>query len=241
MVPDIFRDLDRVAAEEFNFLVDQKGSKAPTVEFWRDYFLAYSIAEDLQFLVGMERGCLVPFIFIHSRRERLVMFYFPKLLAHLGYSVYSREVESCAKLAELFSVEEYRKLEGVIASEWPAYLNKCAQALNENFDAIVGLVHSASQGSMAEEIGTVAQQGVPVIGAGSYFIHKPILPITRDDFWRLADRGFVPSYSPVTCPLCGGTGNMGVRKLRPTSFLGWFRKKPVELFCLQCDQISVIK
>jgi hypothetical protein len=241
MVPDIFRDLDRVAAQEFAFLVHQKGSKAPTVEFWRDYFLVYPIAEDLQFQVGMERGTLVPFIFIHSHREQLVVFYFPKLVASLGHSLYSREAESCAKLAEFFSIEEYRKLEGVIASEWPAYLNKCAQVLNENFDAIVGLVRSASQGSMGAEIGTVVRQGVPAIGAGSYFIHKRILPIERDDFWRLADRGFSPSYAPVTCPLCGGTGNMGVRKLRPTSFLGWFRKKPVELFCLQCDQVSIIK
>jgi hypothetical protein len=77
MVPDVFRDLDRVAAREFAFLVDQRGSESLTVEFWRDYFLVYPIAEDLQVRVGMERGTLVPFIAIHSHRERLVVFRFP--------------------------------------------------------------------------------------------------------------------------------------------------------------------
>jgi hypothetical protein len=163
------------------------------------------------------------------------------VLGFLGHSLYSSEAESCAKLAELFSVEEYRKLEGVLSSEWPVYLNKCARVLDENFDAVVGLVRSASQGSLAEEIGVVLQPGVPTLGAGSYFAHKRILPIEREDFWRLADRGFSPSYAPVTCPSCSGTGNVGVRELRPASFLGWFRKKPVELFCLQCDQVSSIK
>jgi hypothetical protein len=239
-VPDIFRDLDRVAAQEFAFLVDQKGSKPPTVEFWRDYFLVYPIAEDLQVRVGMERGTPdPPFVFIHYNRERLVSFNFSKLLAALVLSVDSSEAQNCARLSQSFSIEEYRRLEGPLASEWPAYLRECARILSDHFDAVIARVRSASQESAAAGIGVVLPEGIPVIGAGAHFIHKRALPIEREDFWRLTDRGFAPSYLPVTCPLCGGTGNMGVRKLKPTSFLAWFMKRPVELFCLKCDQISV--
>ena len=239
MVPDVFRDLDRIAAQEFGFLVDQKGSKPPTVEFWRDYFLVYRIAEDLQVRVGMERGAVIPFVFIHSHRERLIQFDFVSLLAALELFIDSSDVRDCARLAQSFSIEEYRRLEGVLASEWPVYIRECAKKLDDHFDAIVARARSASQDSRAEGIGAVMPEGVPIIGAGTYFIHKRILPVERDDFWRLTDRGFAPSYSPVTCPLCGGTGNMGVRKLKPISFLAWFRKRPVEFFCLKCDQISV--
>ncbi len=222
MVPEVFRDFDRVAAQEFAFLVDQKDSKPPTVEFWRDYVLVYPIAEDLQVRIAMERGTPIAFIAIHSHRERLVSFDFPTLLAALGLSVDSSEARSCAR-----------------SPEWPVDLRECARELNDHFDAILARVRSASQESTAAGIGTVVPAGVPVIGAGAHFIHKPILPIERDDFWRLIDRGFAPSYSPVTCPLCGKTGNIGVRELKPTSFFAWFRERPMEFFCLKCDQISM--
>lgn len=238
MVPDIFRDLDQVTVQEFSFLVDQKGSKAPWVEFWRDYFLVYPIAEDLQVRVGMERGTVVPFVFLQYHKERLVMFHFPSLLAALELSVDSPDVRDCARLARSFSIEEYRRLEGVLASEWPLYLKECARVLHDHFDAIVARARSASLESDAEGIGAVVPAGVPAIGAGAYFLHKRILPIERDDFWRLVDRGFTPSYAPVTCPSCGVMDNMGLRKLKPASFLGWFKRRPVELFCLRCDQIS---
>lgn len=56
MIPGYFREFDRVAQESFGFLVSEK----PTVEFWRDYYLAYELPNDKKMGVGIERGMGVP-------------------------------------------------------------------------------------------------------------------------------------------------------------------------------------
>ncbi len=238
-IPQTFRDLDRVVAQDFGFLVDRKGCNPPTVEYWRDYFLVYSLPEDLRFRIGMERGTVVPFIFIEYHQDRLVLFHLPQLLDAMGLFLDDSEFPNSARLAESFSTEEYERLESTLFSEWPKHLRESARVLDQHFDAIVSRVQSASQESGAQEIGYVMREGVPVIGAGAHFLHRRILPIERNEFWRIVDRGFAPSYAAATCPLCGETGNMGIREQIPTSFFEQFRRRPVELYCLRCDEISV--
>ena len=236
MLPDIFRELDQVAAREFAFLVDQEGSQPPTVEYWRDYFLVYLISDDVRVRVGMERGTTVPFLFLDYQKERFVTFYWPRLLSAMGLTMHSSEFRNCLRLAESFSISEYWRLKKELQSEWPKYLKECARVLQENFRDIVARVRSASQEGEAQGIGTVVPEGVAVIGAGSHFIHKSILPIEREDFWRLIDQDSAPTYAQVRCSFCGESGNMGVRKPKPTSFRGWFRKRRVELLCLKCGR-----
>lgn len=225
MLPGVFRQLDEVAYDCFGFLEQEADCPEPTVEYWRDYFLAYQLADDVRLRVGMERSWLLPFLFVDYRDQGHVQFELREILRELDVTVDTARFPACDQLS---SSEGSGKLalhaskKTVLESEWPEYLRQYSTALRQHFDDVLDFARTKGSSraeagqSNSDGPGLVLQQvgGDPpsaVIGAGSYFEQREFEPVTRSEFWKILDRGYAVSYLAATCPSCKSTGNFGVR------------------------------
>ena len=212
MIPDEFRELDKVASESLAFLVHEKGCTGPTVEYWRDYFLVYQLSDDLLFKVGMERSWLVPFLFLEYYWEGgLTHFELDKVLNKLGIAVDTTAFPVCQGLADKSISMKSATQEEQLKQEWPRYLRAYAKALREHFDAVIDHVQTSRVG------GTVLKEGSSVIGAGSHFMgahhsDASFSPVDRETFWKITDKEFAVTYSSFRCPSCAYEGNVGIER-----------------------------
>lgn len=217
MIPDQFREFDRVARESFSFLVSEKGCSEPTVEYWRDYYLAYELPRDIKINVGTERGMgksgwLGVFINIAYLGEGHVLYFLGSVL------------------------EELRIPVGAEQQAWPVSVKEYATAVKDNFESVIDYIRThglkrAKQGpdSESEEPGLVlrgADGSVTksvCIGAGVHFWGSQFLPIGRESFWEIVDKGYSPSYVACRCPSCGYVGNVGQRQSAVFASLKYFK------------------
>lgn len=213
MIPDYFREFDRVARESFSFLVSENGCSEPTVEYWRDYYLAYELPSDLKINVGTERGIgkagrLGVFINIAYVGEGLVLFFLDPVLEELGIPV------------------------GAGQQSWPNNIKEYAAVVKEHFESIVDYVRAhgverAKQGpdSGSQESGLVLRGSdgsltkSVCIGAGVHFWGSQFLPIDVETFWGIVNEGYSPSYVACRCPSCGYIGNVGQRQTGAVAFV----------------------
>ena len=206
MIPDQFREFDRVARESFSFLIRDRGCSEPTVEYWRDYYLAYEPPSDVKISVGTERGMgpagwLGVFINIAYRGEGHVLFFLDDILGKLGVPTEAGK------------------------QGWPKSIQEYAAIFDTHFERIVDYVRArgverARQGpeSGPPESGLVVRGAdgsaakTTCAGAGVHFWGSRYLPIDREPFWKIVDKGYLPSYVECRCPSCGYVGNVGQRQ-----------------------------
>ena len=206
IIPDEFREFDRVARESFGFLVQEMGCSEPAVEYWRDYYLVYELLDDVKINVGTELGMgeagwLGVYPSIAYRGEGHVLFFLDGILEELGVPV------------------------GAGERPWPDNVKEYAAVVEEHFDRIVDYVRSngvelaregPGGGSGESSIVLRGADGSPLktvcIGAGVHFWGSQYLPIDHETFWKIADQGYAPSYAACRCPSCGYAGNVGQRQ-----------------------------
>lgn len=229
MIPDYFREFDRVARESFSFLVSEKGCSEPTVEYWRDYYLAYELPSDVKISVGTERGIgkagwLGVFINIAYLDKGHVLFFLDSVLEKLGIPA------------------------GAGQQSWPNSIKEYATIVKEHFESIVDYVgvhgvERAKQGpdSDSQESELVLRgvdgsvmKGV-CSGAGVHFWGSRFLPIDVETFWGIVNKGYSPSYVACRCPSCGYVGNVGQRQTGAFAFI-----RIVKLISLLIVLLSVV-
>ncbi|MCP3963793.1 MAG: hypothetical protein GY719_38645 [bacterium] len=123
MIPEYFREFDRVVRESFDFLVSEKGCSEPTVEYWRDYYLAYELPSDIKINVGTERGMgragwFGVFINIAYLDKGHVLFFLDSVLEELGIPVEAGQ------------------------QSWPVSIKEYATAVREHFDSVVDYIRA---------------------------------------------------------------------------------------------------
>ena len=203
MIPDYFREFDRVAQESFEFLVSEKGCSEPTVEYWRDYYLAYETPTNIKISVGTERGMakvgwLGVFINIAYLEKGHVLFFLDSVLEELGIPVNAKQ------------------------QSWPDNIKEYAAVVASHFDAIVDYIRARGAEKATQDPGSESQGSGLVLrgadgsttkmmytGAGVHFWGSQFLPIGRQGFWRIVDKGYSPTYAACRCPSCGYVGNVG--------------------------------
>jgi len=206
MIPEYFREFDRVARESFSFLVSEKGCAEPTVEYWRDYYLAYEFPSDIKISVGTERGIgkvgwLGVFINIAYLDEGHVLFFLDSVLEELGSPA------------------------GAGKQSWPSSIKEYATVVKENFESIVDYVRAHGVEKAKKGPDTGSEESVLVLrgadgsmtksvcsGAGVHFWGSQFLPIDVETFWGIVNKGYSPSYVACRCPSCGYVGNVGQRQ-----------------------------
>jgi len=231
MIPDQFREFDRVARGSFRFLVQERGCAHPTVEYWRDYYLAYELPSDIKISVGTERGIsgagwLGVFINIAYKDEGHVLFFLDSVLEELGVST------RAGKLS------------------WPSSIKEYSAVFEEHFDSIVDYVRAqgverAKQGPDSKsQDSSLVLRGADgsvmksvCIGAGVHFWGSQFLPIDLETFWGIVDKGYSPTYAAFRCPSCRYRGNVGQR-LRKTGTFAFVRT--IKLISLLIVVLSVV-
>ena len=231
MIPDQFREFDRVARESFSFLVQERGCPDPTVEYWRDYYLAYELPTDIKISVGTERGMgdagwLGVFINIAYKDEGHVLFFLDSVLEELGVSTGAKKLSWSSSIKEYSTVfkEHFESIVDYVRAQG---VERGKQGLDSKSQES-SLVLRGADGSVMKSV---------CIGAGVHFWGSQFLPIDLETFWGIVDKGYSPTYAAFRCPSCGYLGNVGQR-LRQTGAFTFVKK--IKLISLLIVVLSVV-